>query len=82
MIKSLNEKKSAKDASLLPCLCSSDFQDMIQTIEGDVAIVGVPANKALYLTADPTWIEDMEQLVPTEVNIQEMSSYFYHLIIL
>ena len=56
-----------------------------------MAIVGVPANKlkhsqilaeALYLTADPTWVEDMEQLVPTEVNLQEMSSYFYHLIIL
>jgi len=52
------------------------LQDKIQSIEGDVARVGVAGDKlkngqisaeALYLTADPARAEDMEKLVPTEV---------------
>ena len=52
------------------------LQDKIQSIEGDVARVGVAGDKlkngqisaeALYLTADPAKAEDMEKLVPTEV---------------
>ena len=52
------------------------LQDKIQSIEGDVARVGVAGDtlknsqisaEALQLTADPAKVEDMEKLVATEV---------------
>ena len=67
------------------------LQDKIQSIEGDVARVGVAGDKlkksqisaeALYLTADPARAEDMEKLVPTEVSGREMPGIYILMIII
>ena len=45
-------------------------------MEGDVLRNSQITEEALYLTADPANVEDMEKLLPTEVIIERMLSWF------
>ena len=45
-------------------------------VEGDVLRNIQITEEALYLTADPANVEDMEKLLPTEVIIERMLSWF------
>ena len=63
----------------------SYLQDMTQSTEADMSKVEMEGDmlrnsqiteEALYLTADPAKVEDMEKLLPTEVIIERMFSWF------